>query len=431
MKKRMTILFALHALLLSAALLSPAVNAEDAGPADLDKEKKAELTALVDEYFETADTKSALRVMNKIRRLEPISKKDYKFFSKYVWDKVKALPKPDKARGTIEVSSPYGKTKVIITGKADKKGGLLLGLHGGGPDSGDGSEAAGSFSAMKDCLGVYPTAINKIWNAWNDPPQERFLIWLLKYIRRFNPYDTNKVYVAGHSMGGHGAYGALLQYADIFAGGVPSAGNPLVEDATDKYGDALKLADSLYHNRVWIAHCKVDEKVAFGPAERWVEAMKKLHEAYPSGYDYKASIYEENGAQGHGLPKEGVHTLLNWVAEKPRDPRPKLLRWRTYREWKQHYYWLFVDQPQKLNFIEAEYTAPDTVSVKSDDIAGRVSVLFNEKLVNIDKPVKVIANGKEVFNGMLKYSVSALVASVKEYEDTEFEYCSRVDLELP
>ena len=80
--------------------------------------------------------------------------------------------------------------------------------------------------------------------------------------------------------------------------------------------------------------------------------------------------------------------------------------------------------------IEAEYTAPNEVKVTAKRIISKISVLFNEKLVDFDKPVKVTCNGREVFNGMLKrYSISAMVAAIKEYEDPEYVYSARVDIE--
>ena len=427
MKRNISII--LLALLTMLCLISPLPAEKANEPPNFDKKKKKKLVALVDELFETRDTIMALRLINKIRRFDPVSKKDFKFFKKYVWKKVSKLPKPEKASGTRKVNSPWGSTTVIMSGKADKKkGGLFIGLHGGGPNAGDGSSAAGTYGGVKGCISLFPTAINRIWDSWNDPPQERFVAWLIKYVRRAAPFNTNRVFIAGHSMGGHGTYGQLLQYADLYAAGVPTAGNPLVSDTDDHYGDAQKLADNLYNTGIYFAHSEDDPRVAYDPVKKWSKVIEKLHEKFPQGYDY---VFSKETDNGHGMPKEGITACLKWAIGHTRNPRPKKIRWRTYRKWKRHFYWLFIYRPERLWLVEAEYKGPNEVHVSTKDVMGKMSVLFNDKLVDFSKPVKVVANGKIIFNGMLKLSVSALIASVYETEDPEYEYSARVDIEMP
>ncbi len=402
---------------------------EASEPPKLEKEKRSELEALITEYFSTTQPTDQLRLLHKLRRWDPICKADMKSLKTFVWKLVAGLPQPEKARGTLKVESPFGTTSVIVSGSAKPKtGGLFVGLHGGGAGSGEGSQAAGAFGGMANCVSLFPTAINKIDNAWNDPPQEQFVIWLTRYIRRAAPCDTNRIYVGGHSMGGHGAYGQLLQYADIYAAGTPHAGNPLVEDSQDHYGDARILAENLYNTPIYFSHSHDDPRVAFEPVRLWAEALAKLKKDHPEGYDYKYSEYTDND---HNLPKEGIKTCLDWCWSKVRNPHPKVIRWRMFREWKRHFFWLFCYQPERLRLVEAEMPKQNEFRIIVKDYFGRMSVVFNESFVDFDKPVVVIVNGKEVFNALPAYSISALVASVAEYEDPVMEHTGRVDFELP
>ncbi|GAB4154130.1 MAG: hypothetical protein Kow00107_04300 [Planctomycetota bacterium] len=411
-----------------ASSLQP-LSAENAAPPNLDKDKKKELESLIQDYFNTTELSEQLKLIHKIRRFDPLNKSDFKKFKTFVWKLVAQRPKPDKVKGTLQVKSPFGETQVIVSGSAHpKNGGIFLGLHGGGAGSGDGSAAAGIYGGMQNCVSLFPTAINKIDNAWNDPPQERFLIWLLKYIRRASPCNTNRIYVGGHSMGGHGAYGQLLQYADIYAAGMPSAGNPLVEDTADHYGDARKLAENLYNTGIYFMHSKDDPRVAYEPVRLWAEALKKLKKDHPDGYDYVFSEYEDIG---HDLPKEGIKTLMDWCWKHVRNPYPKTIRWQMYRPWKRHFYWLYCYQPERLQLIVGEMPEQNTFKVTCKDYMGKLSVMMNEEFVDFDKPVAITVNGKEVFNSLPSYSISALVSSVDEYEDPAMEFTSRVDFEVP
>ncbi|MFA4985415.1 MAG: hypothetical protein WC712_02410 [Candidatus Brocadiia bacterium] len=434
MTYRLIRLIGLGLLIAVFALVAPnsAVRCEEVKivePPALDKDKKKELKDLIDSYFATYDIPESLKIFNRIRKFDPVCKADLTFFTTYCWQKVAALPKPEKAKGTIKVESPFGNTSVIISGKPPgPKTGFFIGFHGGGAGAGDASESASNWSGMPNCVTAFPNAITLIDNAWNDPPQERFAYWLAKYIRRAVVYDTNRVYCAGHSMGGQGAYGMMLQYADVFISACAGAGNPLIADSQDHYGDAKLLIDSFYNSSIYFYHSADDPRVAFAPVKDWANVFAGLKKQYPEGYDYVFSEYKDNG---HGLAKEGLSKCMEWMWTHARNPRPKKIRWRTYRPWKQHFYWLYDLQPKRLDLIEAEYTGKQEVKVTAKDTAGLISVLFNDKLVDPKLPVTVSCNGKQVFSGLLVRSVSAMVASIREYEDPEYVYTSRVDIELP
>ncbi|MDZ7815231.1 MAG: hypothetical protein U5N86_04260 [Planctomycetota bacterium] len=422
----------LFALFLSVVLLFAfaGVHAEQefekpAEPEKLERDKKKELFELVEDYFKASDVAEELKLLHKLDRYGSLNRSDFRSLDRHVWKIVAQLPKPEKARGTIDVDSPFGSTKVIISGRTNpRSGGLLLGLHGGGKGSGDGSQAAGSFGGAKKCISLFPTAIDKIDNAWNDPPQERFLTWLIKFIRRKEPYNTNRVYVCGHSMGGHGAYGQLLQYADLYASGFASAGNPLVEDTLDHYGDARHLAVNLYNIPIYFAHSHDDPRVAVKPVLEWAKVLKTLHKEHPKGYEY---VFSEERDNAHNFPKEGVKHCIDWMTERERNPRPEKIRWMTFRKWKRHFYWVFCYQPERLKLVEAEYTDDSVVKVKTESMFSKMAVLFNEELIDYDKPVKVTVNDRVVFEGYLqRYNVAAFVAAVKEYEDPEFTYDAKV-----
>ena len=55
----------------------------------LDSKTRKRITALIDEYFAASDITEELRLLNKLRKFDPVSPRDLKRFVKYAWKKVK------------------------------------------------------------------------------------------------------------------------------------------------------------------------------------------------------------------------------------------------------------------------------------------------------------------------------------------------------
>ncbi len=67
------------------------------------------------------------------------------------------------------------------------------------------------------------------------------LIALIQQVITKLPVDTNRIYITGLSMGGHGTYDAIERYPDLFAAAIPVCG----------YGDVTK-APLIAHIPIWI-----------------------------------------------------------------------------------------------------------------------------------------------------------------------------------
>lgn len=61
---------------------------------------------------------------------------------------------------------------------------------------------------------------------------------------------------------------------------------------------------------------------------------------------------------------------------------------------------------------------------------GSVTLFLNEQLFDLSKPVKVVVNGKEAFNGKVKPTVEAMVESCAEYFDPERVFPAKVQVEI-
>ncbi|MGH2648223.1 MAG: prolyl oligopeptidase family serine peptidase [Ginsengibacter sp.] len=71
-------------------------------------------------------------------------------------------------------------------------------------------------------------------------PMELLIALIHQLIKKL-PVDTNRIYITGLSMGGHGTYDAIERYPDLFAAAVPVCGG----------GDVTRAA-SIAHIPIWI-----------------------------------------------------------------------------------------------------------------------------------------------------------------------------------
>jgi hypothetical protein len=81
--------------------------------------------------------------------------------------------------------------------------------------------------------------------------------------------------------------------------------------------------------------------------------------------------------------------------------------------------------------IEEIYGIPMMFSKKyTPATKGNVTLFLNEQLFDLDKPVKVVVNGKEAYNGMVKPSLKAMAESCAEYFDPERVFPASVDVTI-
>lgn len=137
--------------------------------------------------------------------------------------------------------------------------------------------------------------------------------------------DPSRIYLTGHSMGGHGTWINGVTYPDRFAAIAPSAGwvsfvsygggsrfyNPSpVEEMLRRAsaeGDTLALATNLRDLGVYILHGDADDNVPVTEARRMAQELSGFHKDY--------TLYEQPGA-GHwwGAASDPGAGCVDWPA---------------------------------------------------------------------------------------------------------------------
>lgn len=298
-----------------------------------------------------------------------------------------------------------------VYGEARGQRSLVIGLHGGGQGSGDGANSAQkwSFTSGLGALCAFPTVLEKVDVAWNREDNEQYVIALIDELKRTYHVDTNRVYLVGHSMGGFGTWSIGSHYADRFAAISPNAGG--------LWGRG-KLPN-LHNTPVYFYHSTDDARVPPGQDQEAARTLKKLAQEH-GGYEHH---YEEYTDIGHGMPREGLRPIVDWLMQHTRDPYPSKVVFEPSRSYKRTLYWLRSEGGQGR--VVAEWQG-NTLSVRGPD--SGYTVFLHPRLVDMDEEVVVMVNDRERFRGVVRPSAAALLDSVAEHRDPAMFFTGRVDI---
>ncbi len=289
---------------------------------------------------------------------------------------------------------------------------LILSLHGAGV------EAQGQVEAYtkKDwAFIVSPTNRRPFGFDWQDWGRLDFLEVLSEAKKRFL-IDENRIYLTGHSMGGHGTWHIGLHFPDLFAAIAPSAGwtsfqlyvpyflrksylfgHPGVLAVTDmalREERALSFVENALNLPIYILHGGADDNVPPVHARFFYSELKKL------GYD---AVFKEVPGKGHWWDEketEGVDCvdsseLIEFLKSQARNPYPKHVFFKTTDiGLKNSNYWLEIDEPEVLyhdSTIDAEIEG-NSIKIKTENIS-RLTLHLTQELMEPGE-ISLMINGQ-------------------------------------
>ncbi|MCC5823454.1 MAG: hypothetical protein LAT64_05845 [Phycisphaerales bacterium] len=297
---------------------------------------------------------------------------------------------------------------------------LWISMHGGGGTTSEVNDRQwrNQIRLYEPEEGVYlaPRAPTDTWNMWHRPEIDRLFDRLIESAVIVWGVDPDRVYLTGYSAGGDGVYQLAPRMADRFAAAAMMAGHP--NDATPH--GLRNLPFALFMGA---------EDSAFdrnGVAERWEAWLGELAAEDPGGYPHFVRIYEGLGHWMDGRDREGIP----WMAGHRRDPWPNQVVWRQGNMTHARFAWLAVpdDQAVRGRTVRA-IVEGQRVRVESDDVA-RVDLLLSDALLDLDRPVTVIANGRVAFEGLVPRTERAARASLRLRADPRMIAAGRVRVEL-
>jgi hypothetical protein len=428
-------------------------RAEAAGdvPDGVDAKAWKEWAALVDEWFAAPDDGAKLLVEGKAGKAAALPEAAVKPLAARIFElAAKTGPRIKKSGKAYFYDEKAKRGLYMVSAAAKKPCGLLLALHGGGEGQGDAGSAFGTWSGATSngMTVIAPEVMSKVSSAWNEEAEELFVLDLIEAAKRTFPVDTNRVYVAGHSMGGDGSWMIGGRNADVFAAASPLAGSVMPymrgtaknrrDTARDDYLGLMEgVLPNLLHLPYWIFHSADDKNEAVHPDDIATERLKSLQAAWPGKYEF---VYDRIDGNGHALPPKGVGPILDWMAKKERVAYPPEVVWETWWPWKRQMYWLHVREPKDAWRFHAKVVAPNQVEVAATTklLQGRtepkeleLTLLVSPRMFDLAKPLRVTSGKSVVFEGVPERSLWALLVSAARRNDPERWFEAAVTVTLP
>lgn len=342
----------------------------------------------------------------------------------------------------------YGKKGVADNGQYP----LFLYTHGSGSKDREWANGIELGLRFQDAPSIYfiPQIPNEgeYYRWWHLSKQYAFEK-LIRLSLTSGEVDANRLYVFGISEGGYGSQRLASFYADYWAAAGPMAGgeplkNAPVENCANIGFSLLTGADDtgFYRNDLtWFTQVAFDS----------VQLARPL--AVDNTPIFRHRINLLPGMQHHIT--YGLTTP--WLKQFVRNPYPKTVLWEDFEMDGRHrsgfynlqvltrpseertYYEMDIDKNMvSIKVSDVEYTTTmkdkqwgiDLKFNRNYTIAtgGRLRVYLNEQLVNLKKPVTVKINGKQVFHGVAKADLQAMVNSCMEYFDPYRVYPVAIDL---
>jgi hypothetical protein len=409
----------LTALLFSVALASPlpAAPPDATRSAAAVKELRAALDAKPDSFAGLAE-KGLAKV--------PLTKADAAAARELLWKAHVARVKKDRAAevkdrllkdGALEMPFFY-----TTYGKKPAEGwSLWISMHGGGNAAKAVNdkqwENQKKLYSLDEGIYLAPRAPTNTWNLWHEAHIDRFFARLIEDLVVLEDVNPNRVYILGYSAGGDGVYQMAPRMADRWAGAAMMAGHPngvsMLSLRNVPFALQVGGNDSAYNrNKV---------------GKEYGELLDKLQKDDPKGYEHFVKIHE---GKGHWMNLEDK-AALPWMAKFSRNPVPERVVWKQTGAPHERSYWLAVPPKEaKGDALVVAKRAGQAVDISTAEKVTKLLVRFDDRMLDLDKPVKVTHAGRELFAGDLSRTVGVMLRTLETRGDPSLTFDAEVEVAL-
>jgi dienelactone hydrolase len=283
-------------------------------------------------------------------------------------------------------------------------------MHGGGQATEEENDANwrgyfGRYEFPPGSINIAPRAPANTWDMWHVKWTDDLFDRLIADCVLNRNVDPNRVYLIGYSAGGDGVYQLAPRMADHFAAAAMCAGHP--NETTPEGLRNLPFylymggADAAYNRNVVV--------------REFSAKMDALQAADPAGYLHRLTVFpglphDMQGREAEMIPRMAPWRRICW---------PKRVVWKQDNVTHTRFYWLerAADAVQPGE-IYAAHVEGQTITIETP-ATGSLTLRLADALLDLDQPVKVVANGKVIFDGQVPRRLAAVEQSLKQSEDPD------------
>jgi hypothetical protein len=160
-------------------------------------------------------------------------------------------------------------------------------------------------------------------------------------------------------------------------------------------------------------------------ARTFAERLDALRAADPEGY-----LHSLNVVRGAGHWMNSADTMaVPWMARLRRNPLPDRIVWRQEESaQRRNFYWLGI--PASAARAGAQATVQqrgNTFTIERCDYPT-LYIDLNDKMTDLDGPVRVMREGVEIFNGIVHRREWRIRESVRERADPDYIFSARLEI---
>jgi hypothetical protein len=288
---------------------------------------------------------------------------------------------------------------------------LWITMHGGGQATAEENDRNwkgyyGRYEFPPGTINVAPRAPANTWDMWHVQWVDILFDRLIADMVLERGVDPNRVYLIGYSAGGDGVYQLAPRMADRFAAAGMCAGHPnsVTPDGLRNLPFFLYMGgeDSAYNRNVVV--------------REFSSKIDVLQAADPEGYSHRLTVYPGLAHNMQGREAEMIPRMV----PLQRKTWPEKVVWKENDNFvHQRFYWLErLPEDTHADEVYAARVVGQVITIEAPH-SGKLILRLSDKLLDLDAPVSVIAEGRTLFNGPVHRSVAAIYQSLQEREDPE------------
>jgi hypothetical protein len=265
---------------------------------------------------------------------------------------------------------------------------------------------------------------------------------LISKLQREYNVDPDRLYVSGHSMGGHLSFRSAINLGDRFGAVAPMSGG---YDYV-KSGEVLALFNTPGY-------------VTYGTDEPYeINTFNNRMREWTAARGFSWVFREKQG--GHEIFADELGPMASYLLERPRElyaPRvfaravgalefsaaDRNERWNAEHQWRKGrpitastFKWLRLfpqvgvhGEPAPVQQVWAEVKERRRIEITSMG-ARRLRLYLHPRLVDLSSPIEVWVNGVQGFGGRVDEDLASMLELVREFDDRGRVFYAAVDLEV-